>query len=353
MKKPVVGYFVHNLDGYSGAAAQALLLAENINAKVIFFNNTNNVGKKIYPKNFEVLELPRGLLSQTIFILFHTLRKKISHFHFHGLFNSGMLAARILHINSVLKTTLIGDDDIVTLRRQRLWPIRKHLLGAITFNICLTRQIAHLNKEFFPEHKIKVIPNGVAIPSYTQTKEEMSFCFVGVICERKNTLASIKYFYKNYSHHPAAKLYIVGPNNFSGLSKEASHQHYEECEYYISSKGLLDKVIFVGALSKPDVIEIMQRCLAMLFFSEAEGMPNVVLEALSCNCVPITGAIQGTAYEIIDNNKNGFIVSDHEQHISIDSIRELVKAEAPRLKAQRAYDIKIISHRIEETYTTS
>lgn len=349
-KSPTIAYFVHNLDGYSGAAAQAALLARHVTARVIFFNLPHHHSDRPYPEDLEVLTLPNSFIAQLAFILWHTLRNRVTTFHFHGLFNAGILAARLLRRRAILKTTLIGDDDIVTLRNQRTWVLRRCLLRGITFNICLTKQIAERNRSFFPSSKIKIIPNGVLIPEKLSIKEPLSFCFVGVVCERKNTKASIEYFRTHYSHIQGAKLYIVGPFGTSELSKEATVGYVEQCKKLADDPQLHGKVSFTGAVDRRTALEIMQRCYGLLFFSEAEGMPNVVIEALSCNCVPIVGPMQGTAKEMIDDGVNGFLISNPADNIQIDRIFRSVHEQRPYLKARSHYRIDLISQAYDQIY---
>ncbi|MGI6722759.1 MAG: hypothetical protein ACOX39_00080 [Arcobacteraceae bacterium] len=88
----MTAYFVHNLDSYSGAAQQALLLAKHIKKDILFFNHNNKEYKKYkYNELIEIIDLPQNRFLQALIILFFTLKYNIKIYHFHGSFNVGML----------------------------------------------------------------------------------------------------------------------------------------------------------------------------------------------------------------------------------------------------------------------
>ena len=71
----------------------------------------------------------------------------------------------------------------------------------------------------------------------------------------------------------------------------------------------------LGKLNQKQVIEEMQKADAFLFPSRSEGLPLVVLEALSCG-LPVI-ALKGTAVEeIIDHQVNGYLVKDINEAVS-------------------------------------
>lgn len=73
----MIAYFVHNLDSYSGAAQQALLLAKNMQRNVLFFNHNNKIFRRYKYSNFiEIIDLPQNKILQLFIILFFTLKSK-------------------------------------------------------------------------------------------------------------------------------------------------------------------------------------------------------------------------------------------------------------------------------------
>jgi len=70
-------------------------------------------------------------------------------------------------------------------------------------------------------------------------------------------------------------------------------------------------VIFTGKLSKDKTYDIYKKSVALLFFSKKEGMPNVLLEAMAHNCIPIVSDIYEVSKEIIGDNGE-FILNQYE-----------------------------------------
>jgi glycogen synthase len=65
---------------------------------------------------------------------------------------------------------------------------------------------------------------------------------------------------------------------------------------------------------------------------------------MSYNCVPICTPIQGVAYEIIDNNKNGFIIDDTMQKkIPIESIISIMETKATIIRIEKDFSISKIA----------
>lgn len=79
----MIAYFVHNLDSYSGAAQQALLLAKHIKLYILFFNHNNKRFRKYkYNKFIEIIDLPQNRFLQMFIILFLLLKIKLKFFIF-------------------------------------------------------------------------------------------------------------------------------------------------------------------------------------------------------------------------------------------------------------------------------
>jgi glycosyltransferase involved in cell wall biosynthesis len=77
--------------------------------------------------------------------------------------------------------------------------------------------------------------------------------------------------------------------------------------------GLGDRVTFTGSLSHADVAAWMRKADLLLLTSGSEGMPNVVLEALSCGTPVVTTAV-GDVKDFVKNGINGFVVHDDDGH---------------------------------------
>jgi glycosyltransferase involved in cell wall biosynthesis len=96
-------------------------------------------------------------------------------------------------------------------------------------------------------------------------------------------------------------------------------------------------------VSKEETLSIFKKCKALLFFSDKEGLPNVVLEAMSQNCVPITTGIDGVVEEILDNRVHGFIINESYPPIDIVLIDNIIKNNKPYLNVENRFSINKIA----------
>jgi len=349
----MLAYFVYNLDSYSGAAQQALLLAKNLNQKILIFNHNNKLFKKHkYNEFIEIIDLPQNKLFQLFIILFFTLEYKINIYHFHGSFNVGMFLGTILRKKMILKTTLLGDDDFDTFATKKSWKIRYFLIKSIYRNIVLSKKLKKINAKYIDSSKIELIPNGVLLTEtcLTLKEKENAFCFVGLVCERKRTYKSIKYFIDNYSEDKTSKMYVVGPYKDMKDNNEFSNHYVEKCIQLIEENNLIDRVIFTGRVSKEETQDIFKKSKALLFFSSKEGMPNVVLEAMANNCVPITSELDGVVREIFENKKQGFILGDSFEKVDVSLIDKFIENRVSYLHVRDKFGIDMITEKYRGIY---
>jgi glycosyltransferase involved in cell wall biosynthesis len=351
----MIAYFVYNLNNYSGAAQQALLLAKYLNKKILIFNHNNSDKVKNYKYNdiIEIVDLPSNKLLQIYAILHYTLKYDINIYHFHGFFKLGLIIGNILGRKIILKTTLLGDDDFDTILSRNKYLV--FFVKKIYKNIVLSLKLKAINSKYLDNSKIEIIPNGVELPETVPTLERKDnlFVFVGLVCDRKRTYESIKYFIDNYSANPINKMYIVGPYRREEINnnKEFDENYVEKCKKLIKDSSLESRIKFLGKLSKIETQEILKKSKALIFFSKNEGMPNVVLEALANNCVPITTDINGVAEEIFENKKEGFILSNElSEKIPLKLIDDLIINKKPYLRAKNSFDIKKIADKYDMLY---
>ncbi len=97
-----------------------------------------------------------------------------------------------------------------------------------------------------------------------------------------------------------AKLLLVG---------EGEEREY--LEQYVKSKGLMDSVIFFGNRMPVEVRDIINCVDVCLVGSTFEGFSCAMVEQIACGKPLVSTNVSG-ASEIIDEQKNGFIVKDRD-----------------------------------------
>lgn len=331
-------YVVRNLDRYSGAARQAINLA------LIFKKN----GIRIDILNVSDLNEDNIFLHPELFITTVTRNESnISLFnilidycivHFHGVFMKLFIFSKLAGNKNILKSTLDGEDDFLTLTSGKQRYIKKLILKySIDLNNGLTSQIANKNKRIISQKKIIKINNFVNVAKTIEVKKENLFIYSGAIIKRKNPHLSILYFLRNYAQLENSKLYLIGPSNIEEESGDIDYA-LKLKEKYSKYK---DSIIFIDNLPHDELQEYFIKSKALLFFSDREGMPNVVLESLANNCFPILFTMNGLSKEILTNINAGAIINDINESIDINHIDNSIKFKSPHSLALDKYSFNI------------
>lgn len=358
IKKTNIAYFTYNLNSYSGAAQQALSLAKNLpnDYKIYIFNfdtTPTDFNLKLIHKNIFKIDLPKSIFKQFLLISKISLKEKISIFHLHVLNYFVIVIGYFLRKKVILKTTMMGSDDFNSKKNSKFGYLKLRIIKLIDINIALTNIIKESNSKFIDFNRIEKIPNGVVINNNINNNLKSNiFVFIGLVCERKATYKSIEYFINHYSKIKESKLYIIGPNSKKDGIEEFDPEYYQKCLNLIKIHQMTDKIIFTGLLDKNIIREILIKTKVLLFFSNKEGMPNVVIETMAYNCVPITSPIDGAAKEIFDDRMNGFILNDLNDRVSIDDINKMILNNSPYNKVKEKFDLMNISLKYAKLYSS-
>ncbi|MBN1311282.1 MAG: glycosyltransferase [Anaerolineae bacterium] len=97
---------------------------------------------------------------------------------------------------------------------------------------------------------------------------------------------------------PGARFVIVGDGEFR-----------RAIEAWIVELGLENNVMLLG--SRPDIENIMPVFDVFVLSSRYEGLPNVILEAMSCGVPVVATSVDGTV-ELVHHNETGLLVKPHD-----------------------------------------
>lgn len=342
----MIAFYVNKLFSYSGAALQAFNLATQINeqTEVIIFNLKDTKNRDLHNKNkIRIINLHGNPFLRIFSIIYYTLKYHISINHYHGWFPLEIIIGIILRRHVILKTTLVGDDDFssLTAKTNKKFFL-KIILKRIAINIVLTAQMKKINQNYIKNEKILHLPNSFNFQklSLKNEKEALTFCIVGLLSKRKRTVDAIKYFIQNYSENEKSKLYLVGPTSNQFSLSEIDQDYLMTCKDI--AKDLQTKIIFTGFLNQNELFQIYALSKVLLFFSEREGMSNVLLEAMAHNCVPIVlNSNYAATNEIITHGINGFIINQNEK-VEIGMIENIFKSMAPQQTIYKDYNMTIL-----------
>lgn len=117
------------------------------------------------------------------------------------------------------------------------------------------------------------------------------------------------------------KLFIIGDG-----------KEYNNLLLQIEKLNLKDKVVLTGYKTKQEIEDYMLESSIFLMASVTEGLPMVLLEAMSYGIPCIAYRTDSGVPDIIYNNKNGYVIENRNEIDYIDSLKKLINNEDLRKK---------------------
>lgn len=178
--------------------------------------------------------------------------------------------------------------------------------------------------------KLRTIPYGVRLDRFQPLSQpavgEFNVVFAGQVAIRKGVPYLLEAFAR--VRHPRKRLKIVG-----AVQAEMKP---------LLSKLLLDRVEFLGAVSRAELASIFSSSHVMVLPSLEEGLALVQGEALACGCPVIATANTGSE-DLFTDGKEGFIVPIRDPRAIADRLQQL--ADDPTLQQQmRAAALERVRH---------
>jgi glycosyltransferase involved in cell wall biosynthesis len=148
------------------------------------------------------------------------------------------------------------------------------------------------------QDKIDVIYNGVNKEKFYRDEavaRENNILYVGNLKDTKGVMELIEAFYMISQEHPDYKLTFAGGGHMLHSLKE-----------YASEKNIADRVKFLGPVNHEQIPDLMKTSKFIALPSYAEGVPNVLLESMSCG-TPVISTDVGGIPEIVPIEKLGIL----------------------------------------------
>ncbi len=234
-----------------------------------------------------------------------------------------VLVGKFLGKKTVLEMSLLGSDDPVSIKKSPnilIGSFRSWLFS----NADIVKSISPaLSKAYkisgMPIEKLREVPIPVNISKFhplgknekINLRKKLGFkkdttiiLCVGAIIKRKGIDLLIKSFSRyinKYSFN--ATLVLIGPT----ADNKENLQFYNKMKKLANDFNIEKYIIFTGI--KNNVDEYMKISDLFVLLSEREGLPNVLLEAMSTGLPVITLSIPGISEYIIKNRIDGIIVN--------------------------------------------
>ena len=144
----------------------------------------------------------------------------------------------------------------------------------------------------FELKKIKIVPNWVKVQEFPVKEKKMSSIFIGRLEPQKGITELIDIWPVNES------LIVVGDGVFKDTIKQKAYK-----------RGLDLK--FIDQLDHGKLMELLSTCKCLVNWSDFEGNPKVILEALFLG-VPVIAKNAAGVREIMNCGKFGYMVKDKQ-----------------------------------------
>jgi len=208
-------------------------------------------------------------------------------------------------------------------------PIESKLLSLSKKVTTVSFSVAMELKEYgLDPNEITVVGNGVDEKTFApvQNKKyiERYVLYTGVLRARKGLFDFIecaKHVCKTYSD---IKFVVCGTGPFL-------HKLREE----VLRMGLQKQIVFWGYMTRDKLIQTYQNATVHVVPSHYEGLPTVLLEAMSCG-LPVIATDVGGNSEVISSGINGFLVPPKSPKVMAKVISKLLDDRALREKIGEA-----------------
>jgi glycosyltransferase involved in cell wall biosynthesis len=168
-------------------------------------------------------------------------------------------------------------------------------ITAVSFSI-----VKELKRYGLDSDKITVVGNGVDEKIFSPLRNrkctERYVLYTGVLRARKGLFDLIECARHVCKARPDTKFLISGSGPF-----------FFRLEEKVRRMGLQKHVVFLGHVTRKRLVQTYQNATVHVVPSHYEGLPTVLLEAMSCG-IPVIATDVGGNNEVISSGVNGFLV---------------------------------------------
>ncbi len=362
---------------YSGAAKQALALAKQLrngghHIEFITLRREKEFFSEEH-EGFKVWRIKEGsgkhrefAFLWNFFTFLWRRRNDFDILHSHGAYYYNSFVGplgRLFRKKSIVKTSL-ADNDLAGIDKGVSGKLHRLFLKQVHAYIAISRELQEeFGKLNFPAAKVFFLPNGVDTDRFRPLsavakqdkkqllnleKNQLVALTVGVFDQRKNIGWLIKEWVRSNGFGTNARLVAVGPQ-----SREDTDGAFLKSLTKIADSHP-NNVKIVGHV---DCIEdYFQMADFYILPSTNEGMPNVVLEALSTGLPCVTTTVSGCS-DLVRDGENGFLFPPNDSEGLKIALQKLLSSDLAELGlnsrgyAERIYSLEALAKRYESLYS--
>lgn len=270
-----------------------------------------------------------------------------------------LFLGRILGKKTVTEITLIGSDDPRTFLKH------KNILGVL--GLLLAQRINSLSpalKDVVESYKLLApksvnVPRSVLIPEIS-TKNNLSktdfdkaafrFIFAGAFMTRKGSDIIVQFLPELLERYPNSTITFL-------LGIPAKDEDNSDLKTLETMQAERPRQIIIHQNAQ-DMDSQYQNSDFLFLPSRREGLPNVVLESMSYQIIPILNLIEGITDSIVDSGVDGKLIQDNKPSEYINAVETCTldfetferMGQAARKKIISKYDRKHIMLQYGEVY---
>lgn len=247
-------------------------------------------------------------LSAAVFTFFYTLRHRIDFIQAYFAVPAGWAAWLIKGLRGIPYAVYFGGSDIPGANPSRyryVYPLLTPLLRVIwrgaAFRTVCSWELSRLGKLADVSMEWLVIPNGVETERFAPVERlpnpRVKILFIGRLIPRKG-------FQRVVRALPRVRELVQRPFEVEVVGSGAARS---DLDREAERLGVSDLIRYVGMVPYERLEKTYQFADIFVLTSLSEGMPSVILEAMSCG-LPVVASDVGGNNELVAEGENGYLV---------------------------------------------
>lgn len=253
----------------------------------------------------------------------------------------GVPAARRTGTHIVIFSRRYLDDlESSTSWRNKIMRIIYRLSTHVVTNSESIRRLL-LEREGLPGQKVQILCNAVDVDRFVRTRESMTrlLPFVGKNARLIVVVGNMYCAVKGHENLIAAASTVCHELPEATFLLIGDGRERPRLQKRVNAAGLRKNFFFLG--SRDHIPELLACCDLSVVPSDAEGLPNAVLEALAAG-LPVVATQASGVSGIIENGINGLLVPRRDPYALADAI--LLVLQNPKLAAKLGQAGKLRVH---------
>ncbi len=217
----------------------------------------------------------------------------------------------------------LADLEWYTPWRNKIMRFIYRLSTHVVVNSASVRKLL-VERDGLPPQKVRVIHNAVDVEQFVGARRDKKTLLPGIGANSK-LIAVIANMYspvKGHDHLIAAACTVcrIEPEAIFLLIGDGPER--PKLEQQVAAAELRKNVLFLGR--RKDIPELLACCNLSVLPSEAEGLPNALLEGMAAG-LPVVATRVGGIPEIIEDGINGLLVASRVPHALAGAILRILQ----------------------------